>query len=238
MFYPRSRAICSDRRTPKTFLFPMSPAATPMLAQDGRIYGRKWVYGLRMPTFREGAPRRGLEGFIGTEVAQYRARTEGGLRLISVESNVAQRPQDQPPVSKLIPAAIARYRYHRFVYQVIFRSKGETRGAVLLGGGSIGELEQLGARLLTDPESVCSGPFVHCAVFPEACSVALEMEIFVNGAPRTILWGSLLTSVAAQPRRIALLRRYAGHLVPVKIDPADANALRLPLLPGDRLNWE
>jgi len=188
--------------------------------------------------FKEGAPRRGLASFLGTEVALYRARTEGGLRLISVESKVAQRPKDQPPVSKLIPASLARYRYHRFFYQVIFRSKGGTQGAVLLGAGSIGEIEQLGAQLLTDPDSVCSGQFVHCAIFPEACSVALEMEIFVNGSPRSILWGSLLANVAAQPRRVDLLRKYAGHLAPVKIDATDANALRLPLLPGDHVNWE
>jgi hypothetical protein len=185
--------------------------------------------------FKEGAPRHGLAGFIGTEVAQYRARTGGGLRLISVESNVAQRPKDQPPVSKLIPVSVARYRYHRLFYQVIFRSKGATQGAVLLGAGSKSELEQLGAQLLTDPDSVCSGQLVHCTVFPEACSVSVEMEIFVNGSPRSIIWGSLLASVAAQPRGLELLRRYAGHLAPVKIDSTDLNALRLPLLPGDRV---
>ena len=220
---------------------------TPFPEVPGRYtdVGSGWVdlrpeMGLQVENayFREGAPRRGLAGFIGTEVAQYRARTEGGLRLISVESNVAQRPKDQLPVSKLIPASLARYRYHRFVYQVIFRSKGGTQGAVLLGAGSAGELAQLGAQLLMDPDSVCSGQSVHCTVFPEACSVALEMEIFVNGSPRNILWGSLLASVAAQPRRVELLRKYAGHLAPVKIDPNDANALRLPLLPGDHVNWE
>ena len=78
--------------------------------------------------FKEGAPRRGLAGFIGTEVAQYRARANGGLTLVSVESKVVQRPKDQPSVSKLIPAALARYRYHRFLYQVIFRSKGCSTG--------------------------------------------------------------------------------------------------------------
>jgi hypothetical protein len=125
--------------------------------------------------FKEGAPRRGLGGFIGTEVAQYRARPSGGLSLISVESKIIQRPKDQPPVSKLIPATLARYRYHRFVYQVIFRAKGETRGAVLLGAGSASEIHQLGAQLLADPDAVCGGQSVHCAAFPEACSVSLEM---------------------------------------------------------------
>ena len=44
--------------------------------------------------------------------------------------------------------------------------------------------------------------------------------------------------VAARPRRLELLRWYRGRLTPVEIDASDANALRLPLLPGDRINWE
>jgi hypothetical protein len=188
--------------------------------------------------FKEGAPRRGLAGFIGTEVAQYRARPSGGLTLVSVESKVDRRPKDQPPVSKLIPAALAHYRYHRFVYQVIFKAKGETRGAVLLGAGSSSEIQRLGAQLLMDPDAVCGGQSVHCAAFPEACSVSLEMEIFVNGSPRTVIWGSLLASVAAPSRPVELLRKYAGHLTPVKMDSADVNAMRLPLLPGDHVIWK
>jgi len=91
-------------------------------------------------------------------------RTHAGFRRVKGCS----APKDQPPVSKLIPAALARCRYHRFVYQVIFRSKGETRGAVLLGAGSASEIQQLGAQLLTDPDAVCGGQSVHCA----ACSRA------------------------------------------------------------------
>src|ERR1700733_9093517 len=166
---------------------------------------------------------------LASEVARYRARTGGGLRLISVESKVAQRPKDQPAVSQLIGASLARSRYHRFFYQVIFRSKGEGQGAVLLGASSASELDRLGAHLLTDPDSVCGDRAVHCTAFPEACTVSLEMEIVLNGASHTVAWGSLLASVAVRPRRVELLRAYAGRLVPVKIDPADPHALRLQL---------
>ena len=207
--------------------------------------GPGWVdlrpnMGLRVENayFKGGAPKRGIEGFIGTEVARYRARTRGGLRLISVESNVAHRPQDQPPVQNLLPASVESYRSHRFLNQVTFRSKGEVRGAVLLGASSRNELERLGAQLLSDPDSVCGTQFVHCAIFPEACTVSLEIEIVVNGTPRTVLWGSLLGSIVERPRRLELLRRYAGHLAPVEIDSGDPNALHVPLLPGDHVNWE
>jgi hypothetical protein len=40
------------------------------------------------------------------------------------------------------------------------------------------------------------------------------------------------------PRKLQLLRLHDGRLTPVRIDVADPNALRLPLLPGDRVDWE
>src|SRR5579862_7763548 len=87
--------------------------------------GPGWVdlrprMGLRVENayFKEAAPKRGIEGFIGTEVAQYRSRTSGGLQLISVESNVPHRPKDQPPVQNLLSAPIESYTHHRFLNQV------------------------------------------------------------------------------------------------------------------------
>ncbi len=40
------------------------------------------------------------------------------------------------------------------------------------------------------------------------------------------------------PRKLRLSRLYAGKLTPVEVDAGDPNALRLPLLPGDRVEWE
>jgi hypothetical protein len=62
--------------------------------------------------------------------------------------------------------------------------------------------------------------------------------VVVNRAARSIVWGSLLDSVAMHPRKLQLLRLHDGRLTPVRIDVADPNALRLPLLPGDRVDWE
>jgi hypothetical protein len=68
--------------------------------------------------------------------------------------------------------------------------------------------------------------------------VSVEIEIAVNGTPRRVLWGSTLGNVAAHPRHVELLRHDRGRLAPVELDPADPNALRLPLLPGDHLSWD
>jgi hypothetical protein len=186
--------------------------------------------------YREGAPKHGVANFIGTEKAVYEVRPRS-LRLISVESGLQQRPDDQAPVQELIGPSQLHYRYYRYFFQIVFRQKAGVRGAVLLGASTIGELDVLAARLLVDPDAVCTPRSPHCAVFPEACTVALEIEIVVNGAARTVVWGSLLESVATHPRQVRLLRLYNGKLTPVEVDVSDPNALRLPLLPGDRVEW-
>ncbi len=187
--------------------------------------------------YREGAPKRGLTGFLGTEIAWYAVRPKTGLRLISIQSGLVQRPGDQPPVQQLIPPSQMRHRRYRFFFEVLFNRKDELRGAVLLGTGSSDELDRLAAKLLTEPESICGGRSTNCTIFPELCTVSVEIEIVVNGTPRTVFWGSLLASVARRPRHLELLRPYAGRLTPVEIDFSDPKALRLPLLPGDRIYW-
>ncbi|HTC90583.1 MAG TPA: hypothetical protein VK686_19895 [Bryobacteraceae bacterium] len=187
--------------------------------------------------YREGAPKHGIANYIGTEEAVYQVRPRS-LRLISVKSGLGRRPSDQPPVQELIGASRLHYRYYRYFFQIVFRQKADTRGAVLLGASSIDELDLLASRLMADPDAVCAGPSPHCAVFPEACTVALEIEIVVNGVARSVMWGSLLDSVAKTPHSLRLQRFDAGRLTPVEVDASDPNALRLPLLPGDRINWE
>jgi hypothetical protein len=186
--------------------------------------------------YREGAPKHGQNGFLGTQIARYRVRR--GLQLFAVESKLEQRPVDQPPVQQLISRSQARYRAHRFFYQLVFKAKGETRGAVLLGARSIEELNNLSERLIADPEYVCtSHQSVHCTIFPEACTVSLEIEITVNGVARTVLWGSVLGTVVNRPEQLKLFRINRGDLTQVKIDSSDPNALRLPLVPGDHIDW-
>jgi hypothetical protein len=147
-----------------------------------------------------------------------------------------QRPADQAPVQDLLSAVQQRHPHYRFFFEVLF--KGSARGSVLLGASSLDELDQLTTRLKASPESVCTAQSTHCTVFPEACSVSLEMEIEVNQAPRIVNWNSNLASIAPHPQHITLLRLYAGRTAPVELDPHDPKALRLPLLPGDRIIWD
>ena len=183
--------------------------------------------------YREGEPKHGLAGFLGTEVAHYQVRPSRGLRSLSVESAVAVRPRDQPPVQELIRHSQENYRKYRYFYAVVFNKRGGIRGSVLLGAGSIEELDRLGAQLLIEPDSICGGQSTHCTVFPEACTVALEIEIVVNGAARVVPWGAVLGSVVGSAGRVELWRM--GRLI---VGPGDPMALRAGLMPGDRIKWD
>jgi hypothetical protein len=179
--------------------------------------------------YRPGVPRGGSHGFLGTEIARYRVQTNGTLRLLSVQP-LKNRPRGEPPVQQLIPRRQRRYHDHRF-YREVFLPSGHTRGSVLIGANTQEELH-------TDPHILCAKRSAHCTVFPEECTVSIEMEIFVNGAPRNVLWDSDVASVVDHPRRVEVLRLHNGRLIPIKLNPHDPRALQLPLLPGDRINWK
>jgi hypothetical protein len=184
--------------------------------------------------YRPGMSRRGLDGYLGTEVARYQVRPGGGLQLTAVQS-MNDRPREQLPVEQLIRPCGEHDRRYRFYYEILFRKSGETRGSVLISASTENEIDRLAEELLRDPEAVCGETSRSCTVFPEACSVSIEMEVVVNGKPRDVIWGSVLKNVGECRRGLALLRNYDGRLLPVKLDEKDGEAVRLPLLPGDRV---
>lgn len=196
--------------------------------------------GLRVENayYRDSPANRDLAHYLGTEDARFRIEGSGVLRFMSLQPQLKERPAHQPSARQLIPDAQRRFRHHRFFYEILVKRKDELRGAVLLGASTRDELDQLAGRLLADPAAVCGGQTLHCTVFPETCTVSVEIEVVVNGAPRRVLWGSTLGNIAPHPRHVALLRYDQGRLAPVELNPADPNALRLPLLPGDHLSWD
>lgn len=185
--------------------------------------------------YEPGAPRRGLTGFLGTEVARYLARPHG-LALVTVHP-MSARPKDQIPVQDLISRSKTKFSHYRFYYEVVFARRDHTHGSVLLGADSQVEIDELSAQL-SHPESVCFQGSTHCIVFPEACSVSVEMKVIVNGKPKSVLWGSTLGSIAEQSRHLEMKRLYSGELRPIRMDAKDPKSLFLPLLPGDRIVWE
>lgn len=185
--------------------------------------------------YKKGTPARGLKGFLGTESAGYEV-TAHGLRLGSVHS-MKQRPEGAVPVQNLIAPDQTKFSHYRFYFEIMFPN-GHTHGSVLLGANSTEKLEQLSSQL-SHPETVCSENSTHCTVFPEACSVSIEMRIVVNGKAQMVIWGSSLGAVVTgNPQHLEMKRLYAGRLIPVEINVNDSDAMRLPLLPGDHVAWK
>lgn len=218
-----------------------TPFTNVLQAYNGFERGQRWIdlrplMELRIENayYEKGASRRGLAGFLGTEVAHYEI-TARGLRLISVDP-MKDRPEDQMPVQQLIRKSALAFQCYRFYYELVFARGGDSHGSALLGADSMEELNTL-SRQLDQAETVCGAASPHCTVFPEACSVSVEMRIVVNGNPQTVFWGSLLASIAAHPQHLEMRRLYAGRLRPVKINIRDPGTMRLPLLPGDEIAW-
>lgn len=184
--------------------------------------------------YEPGAPRSGLAGFLGTEVARYVVRSHG-LALVSVHP-MSNRPEDETPVQDLIANGETKFSHYRLYYEIVFSKRNNSHGSVLLGANSQAEMDALSAQL-SHPEVVCSQRSTHCAVFPEACSVSVEMKIVVNGKSESVLWRSTLGSIVKQPHHLEIKRLYAGQLRPVRIDANDPKSLLLPLLPGDQITW-
>ena len=244
---PRLRGLRVVPATPHYILhYPDSrqiPFPDVLRAYNGFEEGSAWVelcpdMELRVEDayYEPGASRHGLAGFLGTEVAEYKVGSHGGLQLLSVRS-MKDRPNDQPPVQTLILPSQQRHRYFRFYYEVLFRKSGNSRGSVLLSANAKDDINLLAAELMSDPDSVCGERSAHCTVFPEACSVSIEMEIVVNGSPRNVIWRSVLSDVIDHPQHLEFFRIYNGRLTPVKIDTNDSKALKLPLLPRDHVTW-
>ena len=179
--------------------------------------------------YEQGASRHGLAGFLGTEVAQFGV-TPAGLKLLHVQP-MQNRPAYDLPVQQLISKAQLTFRYYRLYFE-IFVPGSSGHASALLGANSIEELNQL-----VDPTPACQPHSPHCTVFPEACTVSVEIEIEVNGQPQTTYWGSTLATLTTHPNHLKLKRLNQGQLTPVKIDAKDSKALRLPLLPGDQISW-
>jgi hypothetical protein len=146
------------------------------------------------------------------------------------------RPPSDKPVQDLISPSETNFTCYRLYYEIVFARRNRSHGSVLLGANSADEMSRLSAGL-RNPESVCYPGAAHCTVFPEACSVSVEMKVIVNGEPQTAIWGARLSSIVQHPHRLIVRRLYNGQPTPVRIDVRDPKALLFPLLPGDRIDW-
>jgi hypothetical protein len=218
------------------------PVATVLRDYNGFVAGKGWIdlrplMELRVENayYQPGASRRGLDGYLGTEVARYRVEPKG-LKLASVEQ-MKDRPPADSPVQDLITNRVAHARFYRLYYEV-FNPATNTRVSVLLSANSPRQMEALAATI-DRAEAFCNSNAFHCASFPEACSVSVEMQVSVNGKPESLVWGTLLPAVVGEhPKHVELRRLFQGRLQPVEFNVERAEEVRFPILPGDEIKWD
>jgi hypothetical protein len=169
--------------------------------------------------FRDGATTRTIADYIGTEKLALRAGR--GALTVTEHVTLLGRPAKQPPVTALFPEKERARSQHRLYFQVVVDKSSGKANAVVLAAGNKGEMTALAARLTG--KTLCTGG---CTVFPEGSSVSLAMQIFANGQPRTVLWGTNARAIAGTQAKVTVRR---GD----KVLPS-ANG---PLLPGDRVEW-
>jgi hypothetical protein len=132
---------------------------------------------------------------------------------------------------------MAHARFYRLYFE-IFNRATSTRVSVLLAANSRKQMEIVAGEM-DHLEHICDVRAIHCASFPEACTVSVEIRVRVNEKETSLIWGSLLQSVTGEhPQRVQLKRLYEGRLKRVSLNAEDGEALRLPLLPGDDIKWD
>lgn len=182
-----------------------------------------------------GSDGRGLNGFIGTQLATFGVQQNGSLRLLDLQNKPFREGlASQIPADQLLPAFMRNKRSYRFFYAVPFARASRPTASVLIGAKSAREIEDLSKRLAVSPDEVCRPQSTLCTVFPEGSTVSISMEIFVNGDQKVVLWGSVLGSLAQGRSAATLDRRGENHPQQIRLE---GDTLRMPLQPGDRISF-
>lgn len=181
---------------------------------------------------------RRVRDYRGLETVQYLYTSAGVLRRINY-SHLEDRPAGQAPVTSALPHAQLFMRHHRLFFQVVLSKTSGTAQAVLVSSDSRPVLTEASSWLLRGESCPDSRKVqLYCTPIPTIISASLQMQIRVNGRSQLVLWGSTVASVTGGVSPVALFRTYRGRMVPVAFDPQDAQAARLPLWPGDVLEFE
>lgn len=210
--------------------------------EDYTPQGRGWIelqpgMGLYIQNavFRGGSNRRDLSAFIGVESIRYLVDNTGEIIQDGQAIRMALRPDGAPRIDDLVSSVQRKSVYHQFLYQVLVKPTDSNRVAMLVSADSRERLHLLTEAILTAGGSFSDDLRQNYTIFPDTASVAVEVTILLDKSPTRVLWGSKLSDVAADARRLKLFRLYKGGWRRVRFDPEDPLSLAVPLLPGDRV---
>jgi hypothetical protein len=135
------------------------------------------------------------------------------------------------------------YRLYFYTYFVPEKHK---RSAVIIGGKSATELDELDHQLREMPEKGCKNTAASeltCIEFNGFVALSSQIKVELNGKTRFLEWGAKVKDVLNRNLEVKALkslriqRQYMNTYYDVRFDPRDSNVLSLWLVGGDRLTW-
>jgi hypothetical protein len=169
---------------------------------------------------------------------------ESGVRLVRGPESVSNGVDPGPRVPDLAGSRMAYYRL--FFLTKYLKIAGEPeRHAVIVGAPRLADLREYSARFLEDADLTCQGKLTRtqpeCIAVDKRISFLPEIQVTINGEAAHFTIGTDLRSVLyarrALGKRYSLERRYGNGWRKVAFPNGDTEALRVPLLDGDRVRY-
>ena len=169
---------------------------------------------------------------------------ESGVRLVRGAESVSNGEDPGPRVPDLAGSRMAHYRL--FFLTKYLKIAGEPeRHAVIVGAPRLADLREYSAKFLEDADLTCQGKLTRtapeCIAVDKRISFLPEIQVTINGEAAHFTIGTDLRSVLFRRRalgkRYTLERRYGAGWRKVAFPAGDTEALRVPLLDGDRVSY-
>jgi len=135
---------------------------------------------------------------------------------------------------------------YRLFFYTDFVPKRQKRSAVIIGGRSASQLDELDHQLRAMPEKGCKNAAaiaVTCIEFDGFVALSSQISVELNGKTKFLEWGAKVKDVLPKNLEVETLkslriqRRYMNAYNDVRFDPKNSDVLSLWLVGGDRLTW-
>jgi len=135
---------------------------------------------------------------------------------------------------------------YRLFFYTYFVPEKHKRSAVIIGGKSASQLNELDHRLRAMPDQGCkntAADAVTCIEFDGFVALSSQISAEMNGKIKFLEWGTRVKDVLPRNLEVEKLkslriqRQFLNTYYDVRFDPGDSQVLSLWLVGGDRLTW-
>jgi hypothetical protein len=202
-------------------------------------------------------PRAGEEeheekDFLGLSTSYFDVEltAENKIRFLQVGdirySPASLAQSDQEGSSDLALSGLPLESSYRLFFYTYFVPEKHKRSAVIIGGESASQLDELDHQLRAMPEQGCkntAASAVTCMEFDGFVALSSQIKVELNGNTKFLEWGAKVKDVLPKNsgvkalRSLRMQRRYLDTYYEVRFDLKDLNVLSLWLVGGDRLTW-